>query len=99
MQFVLQVVNPSGDRRVGHVTTAWHPIYEKTEIEPAHLILLDESKNKLPYQIDTVDPEDESRTVLSFWLSKPLEPYSVVRVALQSGQPDNPTAFEPQLEV
>lgn len=65
MPFTLHVFNPSDKERLGQVCFPWQEFHKRTGIEENELVL-SRGDELLPYQIDTIDPDDPSSKMLVF---------------------------------
>jgi len=70
----LSIFNPSNYQRAGHIIMPWQAIQEKTGLHPQEIILRDSNGQCLPYQIDSMDPNDASLDTLAFSLLQPVQP-------------------------
>jgi hypothetical protein len=105
---LLAIFNPSNYWRGGYVSLPWRAIAQEFQISPDELVLSDLrdlSQTPLKAQVDHIDPEDPSRDVLIFSLSKPIPPGSEDEtlasafVRLDRGEPMPPELGEPSAEV
>ncbi|MDJ0707092.1 MAG: hypothetical protein QNJ46_27775 [Leptolyngbyaceae cyanobacterium MO_188.B28] len=104
---LLAVSNPSDYWRSGPVILPWRPIAQQFHISSQELLLSDlrdRTHTPLLAQVDSVDPGDPSRDVLTFFLDRTIPPSlddsitsGFIRVA--SGQPMPQSLGEASVEV